>query len=475
MLASDKMKKIKNIALGFLLLTIIGPFYSCKKFLDIVPSTTSVNPVTVRDFQEILNNDSLSRGQFFPLDLMTDDVNMTDVAYNVGDNFYRRFFTWDTEIWNPAQLDFMYNGSYSRILQMNVILSRVENVVIDAQNTIEGRNSVISQALINRASYYLQLVNIYGPAYDPATATTDLGVPLVLTPDSYALPPRATVEAIYEQILADLRRAVSNPNLPAKGVDIIHPGKAAGYALLARAYLYRSDYPNAQLYADSALQQESRLMNLNTQTYVPAQLQDFSANPEILLGRMSTDGSYFNMYRSTFTIGPSLLDSLGGNFSTDRRFNTRFSYGRYGNGSYNSNLLDQAQMVFDASIGVPEMMLIRAECLARSGNAASAGAMINQIRANRFPPASLVNRTYTAGNILNYVLGERRRELCFKGGLRLFDLKRLNRVPATSKILIRTSANGTTLATLPVGSVRYRVPFARSILAANPNIVQNPR
>ncbi|MCD0487801.1 RagB/SusD family nutrient uptake outer membrane protein [Pedobacter sp. MC2016-14] len=466
---------MKNITYGLLMLIVTSSFISCKKFLDVLPSSQTVNPTTIRDFQEVLNSDSLSRSQFFTLDLMTDDVDFSAPQLLVAENFYRRTYLWGPEMWYPAQLDVMYNYTYSRILQMNVILSRVESAVIDGQNTLEAKNTVISQALINRASYYLQLVNAYGPAYDANTAATDLGVPLVLTPDSYASPERARVEDIYQNIIGDLKRAVANTALPAKGRDVIHPGKAAGYGLLARAYLYRNDYTNALLYADSSLILESRLLNLTTQTFFPVQIQDLSLNPEVLLGRISTDVGFVSSFATTFIIGQSLLDSLGGTLTADRRFNTRFSAGRYSTRNYNGNTQNPQVMAFDASISVPEMMLIKAECLARSGNFQAAGLLINQIRTNRISGFSTTSRNYTASNILSYVLGERRRELCFKGGLRLFDLKRLNKEPSRSKVLVRLNAAGATLATLPVGSPRYLVPFSSAVLAANPNIVQNPR
>lgn len=470
------MKTYKNIIYCLLSFAVVNLFSSCKKFLTVTPSSQSVNPTTMRDFQEILNNDSLSRGNFFLLDLMSDDATISDANYEQGNTFYRRVATWAPEIWNPAQIDFMYNYTYGRILQMNVILSRVDNAIIDEINTPRNRNLVISQALINRASYYLQLVNTYGPAYDPATSASDPGVPLVLSPDANTLPSRASVEAVYTSVIADLRRAIANTSLPAKGIDIVHPGKAAGFGLLARAYLYRGDYVSANAYADSALRQENRLLNLTTQNYFPQQLQDIAFNPEILLGRASIDDGFFSNYRTTFTIGQSLLDSLGGTFSADRRFNTRFSFGRFSNRTYNGNTTNQFQMVFDASIGVPEMMLIRAECLARRGNFQEAGSLIDRLRSNRIPANALGTRNYTSANILNYVLGERRRELCFKGGLRLFDLKRLNREPALRVNLIKRNLFGTTeWATLSAGSPRYLLPFSSGVLAANPNITQNPR
>lgn len=461
--------------LPFYVLLVIGllAINGCKKFLDILPASTSVNPTTIKEFQEMLNSDSLSRANFFLLDLMTDDVQLTDNQYAAGDGYLRRAYTWGDTFWNPAQDDYMYNSSYSRIFQMNIILAKVQSAPNDDLNTPRNKNNVISQALINRAWYYLQLVNTYGPAYDAASAAKDLGVPLIVAPNADILPSRATVSQVYAKIMEDLKAAVNNPYLPAKGVDIVHPGRAAGFALLARASLYKGDYDNAAIYADSVLKLSSTLLDLTKTTYFPGELIAMATNPEILMGRICVDNNFYNTYSTYITMGTSLLDSLGGTSTADLRYTQKFL-----SRVMRLNAVNTKAMPFDQSVAVPEVMLIKAECLARKGDAAGAGAILNTLRSARRPAtvSALPVRTYTAGNILPYVLGERRRELAFHGGLRLFDLKRLNKDDRFKKTLTRYNvANNLLLATLPLGSPRYLIPFSPNVTTANTNIVQNPR
>ena len=71
------------------------------------------------------------------------------------------------------------------------------------------RNDVKGQALVHRAMNYFLLVNLYGKQYDAATASTDLGVPLVLEADINKQYPRATVAQVYERMLQDLNDAIS--------------------------------------------------------------------------------------------------------------------------------------------------------------------------------------------------------------------------------------------------------------------------
>ncbi|HEX8021376.1 RagB/SusD family nutrient uptake outer membrane protein [Mucilaginibacter sp.] len=457
---------------------VICSFWSlsaCKKFLTVAPASTNVNPVAIKDFQEMLNSDSLSSCHYFLFDVVSDDLTMTDAQLAAVSNYYQRSYMWQSQIWNPSDADVAYNSSYTRILQMNIILDRVNAAPINADNTAQNKSLVISQALINRAWYYLQLVNAYGPAYDRNTATTDLAVPLVITANNSALPSRATVAQVYNQIVTDLKAAINNPNLTSKGVDIIHPGKASGYALLARAYLYQGDYTNASAYADSVLATQSTLLSYSSTAYVKlTQLPDLASNPEILLGRITTDQAFYSFYTTSVMPSSTLTSTLT---TSDLRFSKVFtSASRFSPPTY--NISSGNSMVFDNSVGVPEVMLIKAECLARAGNVADAGTLITRLRKARLSDYafSIENRTYTPANILGYVLDERRRELFYHGGLRLFDLKRLNKEAALQKDITRLSSlTGNVIATLPAGSPRYLVPFSPTVIAANPNIVQNPR
>ncbi|MGF6849348.1 hypothetical protein QFZ51_004583 [Chitinophaga sp. W3I9] len=128
---------------------------------------------------------------------------------------------------------------------------------------------------------------------------------------------------------------------------------------------------------------------------------------------------------------------------------------------------------YDYSLGVPEVMLIKAECLARQQDAAGALALVNELRKNRLVTYAPLN---SSTDVLTTVLEERRRELFYHGGLRLFDLKRLNRDSRFAQTLQRFADNGTTLkATLTANSPRYLMPFSPLIIANNPAIIQNPR
>jgi len=450
------LKLVTKIGLLFLLVT------GCRKFLDVRPSNTAVNPVTISDFEEMLNKDSNALCNFIWADLMTDDVQMNDAMLAADQSsYYAHTYLWAADIWNPGDFDLMYNSAYARILQMNIVLEKIDA----ADGETRRKNIVRAQAMINRAWYYLQLANLYGSDYRPATMATDLAVPLVLAPNASQLPARATVQQVYAQVLSDLNAAVASPDLPDKGQTIIHPGKAAGYALLAKVYLYMGNYTEAEHFADAALQLNNTLADYNYGNVHPSTLLDLSKNPEVLLGRLGPDYTFSRKYGSAFFIGTSLKQLLDSN---DTRWTGNFD----NRGGFTLNATFTG-LVFNYSITVAEMLLIKAECLARRNDAAGALNLINQLRQKR-----LINYTPLdpGTDALVAVLQERRRELFYHGGARLFDLKRLNREGALAKTLQRVADDGATvLATLPANSPRYLMQFAPVIIANNPKIVQNPR
>lgn len=466
------MKPIFRLIIVISLVLLVS---SCKKFLNVRPdNTTDINPRTVSDFEEILNNSGLATPNYMLADFASDDVWLSDRVMNSGNTaaaYYMNTYAWAPKVWQPSDNDEMYNGTYQLILPMNVILDNIEK----ASGDTAGRKVIVkAQACINRAYYYLQLANIYGPDYRPASAGQDLAVPLVLHPNATEQPRRNTVKEVYDQILTDLQVAVNTPSLPDFGVDVIHPGKAAAYAMLARTYLLMSDYEKALEAADRALKIRSTLLNYAT-VDKPFTLKDQEKNPEVLLARVYIDQPYFRRFNEAIYASTALSDLLG---TSDQRFILNFDTLHVGNHFMYKQYSDEeiASMQFNYSLTVAEMMLIKAECLARKGDEGSAIALLNQLRQSRFNEADYTPLVVSPGkDALTLVLEERRRELFFHGGLRLFDLKRLNRDPRFKLDLTRVTATGSVRAILPALSPRYLMPFTPKVIANNPSIIQNER
>lgn len=468
-----------------LLLTGAG----CKKFLDVKPATNvDINPHLVTDFEQMLNNVDLASPNYLVADVMSDDVALPDdLLSTYSSNYFVKAYQWWPTPWDASEIDPMYNKAYQMILQCNVILSRLPSA---PDGNAAQKNIISAQAKINRAYYYFQLANLYGKGYNAATATQDLAIPLILQPDAALLPARATVQQVYTQILQDLQDAVNTADLPNFGSDVIHPGRAAALALQARVYLFMANYEQALASANAALHIKSILLDYNNFSNIngydpsdgvlnkPTLLKDETSNPETLLARIGVD-YIFNMVSTKLFISDELMALLG---NTDLRFVYGFvkpSAGIPATYPANATIVATARpgMAFNYSIGVPEMLLIKAECLARQGDAATAITQLELIRKSRYKPADYVPLVNTgADDALKQVLAERRRELFLHGGLRLFDLKRLNMDSRFSKDIVRISdTDGHTIVTLKPGSPAYLIPFSPQLIATNPSITQNPR
>lgn len=457
------MKQIQNqsLVLVLILLLMLG---GCKKFLVIETSTEGSNPNTVADYEAMLNNPDICNPNYLFVDLFSDDVRLVEET-----SILWRAYTWNKTVFGEADEDNSYNDCYKWIMHMNMIIERIAN----APNGSAERIAIaIAQAKINRASYYLQLVNIYGPAFNKATAATDLGVPLVLTAFAQQNSPRATVQQVYEQVLADLSDALNTAELPVFGADILHPGKAAALALQARAQLYMGNYDSALQSASGALAIRNTLLNYNSLTdkaKKPWSLLDQVKNPEVLLARVGS-------------VRPALYTNTGNALYCDDKLLKIFGSGDlrllYGMTEDSNNetiyyIPNWSPNTYHFNYGpnVPEMMLIKAECLARNNEAKGALALLDELRKNRIAVQEFapLDKDANATEVLRLTLEERRRELFMHGGLRVFDIKRLN-LPVQ-----RIDANGEVIVSLPANSPKLIMPFSPKTIALNPLIIQNNR
>lgn len=472
---------------GLLLMALwVATITGCKKFLDVSDSSSSnVKPHTIVDFEDMMNNASLSTPDYVLYDMISDDAYLPDGQRTTGaSSSVVANYLWAKDVFNSGEDDRMYNDSYSRINTLNIV---IDNVMLARDGSVERKEMVLAQAKIHRAYYFFQLVNMYGAAYDAATASTDLGVPLTLHAAPEQFPHRATVDSVYTQVLNDLHDALATPSLPDFGVDIIHPGKAAAYGMMGRVYLYMNDYVNAKLYADSALNLNSQILDYEVFSFDfttlsmlgPLTLLDKNQNdPEILFGKVCSDKTLF---MSLLDFGPYGSDELMSYLDpTDYRrmffFFENVMPSPKGSLFYVDLNSDNPMSYYDYSVTVPEMMLTKAECLARDGDKDGAMALVNELRKYRIMPAVYAELTATdADDALSQVLDERRRELFFHGGIRTFDLKRLNKEPQFAQDLQRTSDDGSVISTIAAGSPRYIMPFAPKITNNNPYMVPNER
>ena len=450
------MKKINNwiwlVTLGLALLMI-----SCKKQLDVKPTLNLQVPVTLADFQALMDNNNVFT-QVWPYAGTdgADDGFITDATWAAVSVTNRNAYTWDREVFNDLPRN-DWSLPYTAVFYANMVL---EGAAKYGDNSPAWRN-VQGQAAFFRAYAYYALAQEFCKVYDPATAAADAGLVLRSSSDLNVPSVRSTVELTYRQILADLTLAAAA--LPMNVVAKTRPGKAAAFAMLARTYLLTGDYTRAAADADSCLALNGKLMDYNklaTSGAVPFQ----RFNNEVILHTVLSSAPVLLSPRY-------LIDTVQyANYSADdlRRglFFKKATGGRYYNfnGSY-----DGTTALFNGP-ATDEIFLLRAEAEVRTGSVEAALGDLNTLRQNRYRTATYKPLTSVdASEVLGWVLSERRKELLLRGQ-RWTDLRRLNKEPAYRETVVKV-INGQRLE-LPPGDARYVWPIPRTVISET-GIAQN--
>lgn len=186
---------------------------------------------------DIVSDDALKGGQYIQSD-------MADV-YDMEN--------WKTQTDNELLLQY-YRAKYQGIQRCNLVLERVpgmDSELFDEEEyqCVDGlQERIIGEAYFLRAFYYFQLVRVYG------------GVPLVLNnllTDADWQQPRATADAVYDQIVADLTEANKRLWLRSDSrfadTDMGRATKGAAQAMLLKVNLYRHQYEEARAWGDSII------------------------------------------------------------------------------------------------------------------------------------------------------------------------------------------------------------------------------
>jgi hypothetical protein len=439
---------------------------ACRKYVEISPVNVRELKYT-KDYQGLLYNSSqlMEKTYLYPLyasdEVWTADGAVWQTNLNINAGYA---YCWLPKIWTETQEDPDYASQYQLIYNTNIVI----NEVMSSEGGTEAEKlKAYSEALVHRAHAYFTLVNMYANQYDPATAATDPGVPVVLQTNFTASLKRVPVEGVYNQIISDLQTAL--PNLAATPDVNTNPSKAAVYAMLSKVYLNERDFTKAGLYADSTLQLKNTLIDLNAYAAAPTTYPNKSNDPETILSKVVSNfvltlplsNEVVNLFDPVNDLRYTLFTKAGADIPA-AYFTNR--------GTYKHRLANQGIYVGPK---VPEMMLIKAECEARAGNTSTALNILNNLRKKRLLITGYTDLTATdAQQALQLVITERRKELMGTGA-RWFDQRRLQKDNGFIATVSRPF-KGVTY-TLAPGSNEYTFAIADKYILLNPEIEQNPR
>ena len=487
---------------------------ACDKFLEERPSKTSALEVkTASQLESLLNaHNSFITETNRSAAISTDDYGILAEMYAVTPTPFNmavvQFATWDWQYLPDDNRELFWTNEYKKIFTANMVLSLLETV----SGTAEQKASLAADAHLIRAYSYFQLVNTYALPYNDATKN-EPGVPIKLSTSFDEPMARAPIGKVYEQIESDLAEALkTNVALVQNGRPRHWRASKTGVkAFAARYHLARGNYAEALKFAQGALDEYSTMMDYNTDMrYGRTQTLTVNAGtPDAKTVTLQYPFTHDNQSDQTDLMGwketlylrvlgidswwfiPSkaLLDLY------DKDHDLRYRYHIVEGYSYDRGMIKPAYdypgyicFYKDRMLNGPtvaEMLLIKAECLARTGKPGDAMAAVNQLRAKRMEPGAWVNLSATSDDdAIAKVLQERRREMPF--AQRWFDIRRYNNnnypnddVSLTREFYPYNSAvvqkdQPKIMYSLPKGSRRFAAPLPRTeIIASNGAIIQN--
>ncbi|WP_269234970.1 RagB/SusD family nutrient uptake outer membrane protein [Flavobacterium flavigenum] len=432
---------------------------SCRDYIEVEQVGNNRILKYTTDYRAIANAYSDISGSGGIYLLANADVEFPTTYQNLVNTIWANSYTWQEKIYDPSQGDSDYIGLYKAVYYSNVLL---DGVMSSQKGTDAEKKEIYAEAFVHRAFAYLQLVNTYGPQFDPASANSEKAVPLLLKPELFSSLDRNTVQQVYDQIISDLKSALANDIQDTPPFNVL-PSKKAVYALLARTYLYMGQYELSLENAEKALQMQNGLIDLKTfatgYSY-PVLIQ----NPEVIFSKTLL------LAYNRAPLSNDLLSSFGAN---DLRYDYYTIPGNIGvSPTYTGRGFGIATYSntngINVGVSVPEMYLIAAECYARAGQTQKAIDYLNILRAKRFKANSAYQiSAATSTEALNLVLEERQKEFIGRG-FRWFDQRRLNLDPLYQKTYSRVF-KGVTY-TLEPNSDGYVFPINQNYIDLNPEL-----
>ena len=448
------MKRIYSIAILFSISILT---FSCKKFLDLKPIST---PITTEFFKTANEANSAVAGCYSLLRTALNNKTVTYYAYgDIPADEYNAFggvedmtdvgnVNWSLPV--PATADYRtminlrrWDNFYRVIDNANLCIQNIPTVDFSTDNSgndpVVTKNNLLGEAYFMRAFTYFYISRVWGD------------VPLVIKSvnagdaTSTARTAQATVLA---QCISDLKKAIPlmqygyvNSNNRA-----IRANRGSAFALLAHIYAWQQDYQNCAQAADSVIKRGNyQLVDRGSVGYLSIYKGQSTEGIFEISQSVSNEGStagipFFTTKspyntlingNAVFTINADHLNNLFAD-TADLRLKNAFAFRgttdpiciKYSNFLYTQQSTNKIAVAYNNLIvfRLSDIILLRAEALAATGQAAPAISLLNQIRT----AAGIQPYSVNDGDLFEAVIDERGREL-FLEGHRFYDLVRLAR------------------------------------------------
>lgn len=405
----------------------------------------------------------------------------------------------------------MWALNYFGIKNYNIFLEHIAKFQPSGASEENTVKVATGEAHFFRAAAYLQLVRHFAKLYSPATASTDLAVPIVTVYDQEAKPARATVAEVYAQIKSDLDAAASGLAGVAGKVGSVTPTIDAVNALYARYYLDTRDWSNAAAYAEKVINSDAKYALSSTADEMKAEYTNDKGKEPImqLAATLAESGSaepFDNVaneirnvsytyatsstaeglyYAPYYIPSQKLLNLYEAN---DLRFKQWFVknvkvriqgvnyvdkiyiFAKYlGNPDLRSNNIPNARQKVKPFL-ISEMYLIAAEAYWNLRQDAESKAKLNALQEKRGATATEATLTNIKNEWFKETVGEGMRMICLKRWNDGFNGREGQ--PDAEDALMK--GDNYASKTLPNTSTFWVWPIPTYEIQINPNLVQNP-
>ncbi|MFO7672536.1 MAG: RagB/SusD family nutrient uptake outer membrane protein [Lutibacter sp.] len=440
---------------------------------------------------------------------------------NLSDNAYNQYewegpgqFMEGTLLPTHGMISGNWNNLYQGISRVNAVIKNVETISTDLVS-LETKDALLGQAYFLRALLYFNVAVYYEDA------------PLITEPQTLAdaFVPKNTYAEITSQVITDLKLAIAN-------LPVSHPSSLYGYAtkgaalgLMARVQLYNKQYDGefgvldvtnqamalgyslhsnyAELFSEAG--EESREIVFSVRflrgdgtnngetfsaTYAGSPKIDQRPMANLVKDFYCTDGKpitsspLYTPSNQKLNRDPRALATIyfnGDIYYTNpvRTFTTGGSPTGYGQKKYirtgpdaegNASFGEGSQDFY--VIRYADVLLMRAEAMAETGDVSGAAALVNMVRARvNMPSVEAVEGAVNQSQMIAIVRHERRVELAMEG-LRFMDLKRWGKMEEGFQRADLDPVGP--YAPNYLGAKSAVFPIPQSEIDVNPKLVQHP-
>ncbi|WP_159451617.1 RagB/SusD family nutrient uptake outer membrane protein [Pedobacter africanus] len=467
------MKTLKKYQLGLFIILLQA---SCgKDFLEVAPKGSLIASRTV-EYENMMYN-SLAIGADVPTVALGDDAATLNTYYESSPLRLQRIFRWDKDFYEPEQTADELQSPIASIYIYNKII----NEVMGSKEGDEAYKSrVRAEAKASRAYFNMLLVNYYGKPYNPATASSDPGIPLVKEADVSATSfTRASVKEVYDNMISDLLESI--PLIPVDQPHRQRMTKAAAEMTLAKLYWYKGDYSSALEWIKLGKTHmptsfEAAIYDYNQTYTVPTwSVPSGSNNTESLLAR--TSFSFLVNSSNNILLAPWVHELYT---ATDKRLKAFSNVPYGGTGIFPAKLyrrIGPFGLQVAQGVSLPDVELMKAECEARLDKLAEARATLSAFRLKRMALAEATVTINDKDELIRFIIDERVREFALYG-FRWFDIRRLSNDPLFKdkvyKHINYDAVTGQPATTYTLENNRLTLRFPLNVMAANPGMQNNP-